>query len=1265
MADPLMDKEFLRKLDTNKNRTVYAKIIALTMNEEPVEEITGRVTSGSITVDGSSSVRRSCSLSLVANELNISNYYWGLNTKIRLFIGLENTIDKRYEDIIWFKQGTFVISTLNINQTVNSFTISLQGKDKMCYLNGDLGGIINSLTWTFDTLTEITEGKQTKIKIPVAEIIRDTVHTFAGEPMHNIVINDLDDVGLELLEYRGKNPMYFLFNYETQEVQNMTLDGSQTYYEDEELQNPITLEEIGERGQYDLRMEGLVNPPIPTIIYSKENKVNNRRPSYTVAKIEYGATCGYRITDLVYAGDLTVSIGTPVTTGVLDKIKNMLSNFEYYYDIDGRFIFQRKKTYLDESWTNIVNNGKFTTYIPILLTEDNYVAGLYYTAEEQANGTTAYFLSKGPYNKNERYYMRSNGAYVEPVVETSKNVYNFEGSTLISSYQNNPNLQNLKNDFSVWGARKSPFTGAAIPIHMRYAIDKKPILYKSIGKFKKYTSIWNKDDKNTYYIRKNGVFQKYNKENGYDKNYIYYTMENPPYIYSTLSEEETKEYLSQVGIQEDEIFSSGYKKKKNPAGLSEDWWEIMDWANYYQQCTGEFPPGKIGDYCTNGGLDMKDVLPQIQFVDGINSYPGTVSGWNAFERIKIYIFDVEANGKIGYTGHGTGCNHFYEYFRSRAEQGKGTSYIYMPLLPEEIRDSAIDIIVDDTAIKPNLDWREIIYQMAVDYNLYNKNEETADDFVYMVKTNNKLLYPTGYTGYERYYTDIYGFWRDLYDPDFKDTFDLEPDPKNSTYYIVDNGETSYSAIDFRDCVNIKDVRTEESNGSGPFFYKNGEIYERYITYQTIESSVYRYRRDKQKLSLENFDPAIKYFTKNGDEFQPIEPINGKLTLPVNTDIYIYKGYNKVIQLDQGKTYYTRSSEAFSPLSDNILQLVANKNIVFEILAIPGTTPSWAKVKTLTRGQTYRYTDGSVVGQITYPSDAVYYEAIGDRGYLKVIDGDEGKHNWLCFESQSNPYTYINRFELGKIYDIYKTNIIETNYENGYYYRLPASMIAGESYTIDYIRFLDKFIDTESYYVNKNGYLLFNIYSFKDNDKKHYPSDKYLLDGFWNKDVILDPSVLNFWFDFLDTDGDINKYSVPVVGDRAKAVNNDDIKSIYYRKTPNVVFVDADKWEQDRDKKSGYTYIKLQPSMTDMFTLSAQGKTAQDELDSFLYNFAYCTEQISITTVPIYYLEPNTRIYVRDDNSGINGEYIITRLTIPLVYNGMMNITAVKAAEKLF
>jgi hypothetical protein len=99
----LYDKEFLLKLDRQKNKAIYARITALTFQETPIEYIEGRVTQGSINLDGASAVRRSCSLTIVAQDFNYNDYYWGLNTKFKLEIGVENTVDLSYPDIIWFK----------------------------------------------------------------------------------------------------------------------------------------------------------------------------------------------------------------------------------------------------------------------------------------------------------------------------------------------------------------------------------------------------------------------------------------------------------------------------------------------------------------------------------------------------------------------------------------------------------------------------------------------------------------------------------------------------------------------------------------------------------------------------------------------------------------------------------------------------------------------------------------------------------------------------------------------------------------------------------------------------------------------------------------------------------------------------------------------------------------------------------------------------------------------------------------------------------
>jgi hypothetical protein len=71
------------------------------------------------------------------------------------------------------------------------------------------------------------------------------------------------------------------------------------------------------------------------------------------------------------------------------------------------------------------------------------------------------------------------------------------------------------------------------------------------------------------------------------------------------------------------------------------------------------------------------------------------------------------------------------------------------------------------------------------------------------------------------------------------------------------------------------------------------------------------------------------------------------------------------------------------------------------------------------------------------------------------------------------------------------------------------------------------------------------------------------------------------------------------------------------------------------------------------------------LEQLLYNYSYCIENINLTAIPVYYLEPNTRILVKDEASKINGEYLISRISIPLQYNGMMSITATKAPSRLY
>ena len=435
MRNPLLDLEFLRKLDLMRNKATYAKIILLTWDENPVYEIQGKITGGSINIDGASAVRRTCSLTMVSPDVDITNTYWALKNKFKLEVGVENEIDSQYPEIIWFKQGTYVFTSLNMSVQSNNFTISLNGKDKMCLLNGEVGGSINAST-DFGKLEEYSyigeEIIRNIIEIPIVDIIKNAVHTFAGEPMSNIILNDIDNYGLELLEYRVKDsdgkdkPMYMPRLIRTGEVTNMTMNGKQEYYIPG---GTITLGAIPEGQYYNrARITEEDKEKGALVVYKTAEDASKQENGYNIIKVIYGETAGYRRTELTYPGELVANVGEALTS-VLDKIKNMFSDFEYFYDVDGRFIFQKKKTYINSTFTN-------------LITDDD-------------------------------------GTYAEDAMYTSSVAYTFENGILLSAFTDAPQILNIRNDFSIWGKRKG-VGGQELPVHMRYAIDFKPTYYKPL-----------------------------------------------------------------------------------------------------------------------------------------------------------------------------------------------------------------------------------------------------------------------------------------------------------------------------------------------------------------------------------------------------------------------------------------------------------------------------------------------------------------------------------------------------------------------------------------------------------------------------------------------------------------------------------------------------------------------------------------------------------------------------------------------------------------
>ena len=829
------DKEFLKKLDKERNRDIYARITLLTKEEYPVEFIEGKVTGGSINIDGTSCLRRTCNLSMVSANLDANIYYLGLERKFILEIGLENKIDSSYPKIIWFKEGIFVTTGVTTSRQASSYSISITGKDKMCLLNGDVAG---SLPYSviFDTLEEISEDGTTvqKTKVKVRDIIRHAVEELGGEQPYNIIINDLEDAGLTLLDYKGDKdqPGYAFRLVNSPDIcTNITFDGDQEVHPREDKYVTIKLKDIPDDQLDDFEKfsyEGENKPAqFYTYVYYYEPGFppGNDSPLYTIVKIESGHTIGYRQTDVIYPDELIGNIGDSLTS-ILDKLVEMLVNYEYFYDVDGRFVFQKKRSFV--TW------GK-----PL--------------EREGLNEKSFFFATK----------------------EDTELFYNFEDNDLVVSFNNNPDFNNCKNDFSIWGNKKG-ITGNDIPIHLRFAIDRKP------------------------------------------KSYVTY---KPAYTKIKAVDGDTKEY--------------------------------QEWASY----------------------------PQYEYVAGPDG------SW--------YESGTSANG-----------------------------------LPQI-----------------TCDWREIIYQMALDYY---KFKDTQSDFYHQIITNNidpvtqTSRYPTGRTQYEQYYTDILGFWRQLFSPVGK--FSGAPGPEGFFRQVI----------------------------LSPKSYK------------------------------QNF-------------------------------------------------YYTK--------------------------------------------------------------DKVYTEAEVSR--------------------------------------VGQTNLVTIEIDEDMVDRFPV-------YTLDSHR---QFDENKIYYERYDDLQKGNCF---------------------NQTMHKDPTCLDFWFDFLDTQGELGKYSVRAIGQRPKDVNNSNVKSIYYRDTPNLIFrdpysIDAEQklyYSSSGDSReetttpeefvdaTAYRYINSNQALENCLTVSTQGVSAMDTLQSYLNEFTFCKENTSLTTIPVYYMEPNVRVSIKDLVSKVDGEYIVNKVTIPLTYNGTMSMNVVKLIDEV-
>ena len=537
----LQREEVLKYIDTLHFRTQYIKIIILDKNECPLRAIEGRATDGSINVNGSSAVRRTGSVNLVTelqentdNPLEIMNEVTNIKTlismnkRVEIEIGIENTGNQFLEEkIFWIPFGVFIIQNASVTYNNQGIVIQLKLTDKMALLNGELGGSFTTPI-VHSPEGQYADGGQTIVEkgVKISTLIEYLVRDFGDLKEFEYAIEDIPDQIDNLIRWSDKEHKLCIRT------------------------NP----ETGEKT--------LIKVELDYFPFSEFEELLN-----------FNEIIGYTKTDFVYPLDkkLDSKAGETVAS-VLDKIKNTLGNYEYFFDIDGIFRFREIQ--------NFVNEG-------------SAIEDLTHAIADK------YFLNAGD----------------------SKSVYSFYDAALITSYSNNPQFNQIKNDYSVWGKNGNE---KDIQYHL--------VLREAPGDYE------NQHWRITIGTKQKAVLEK--KEDGSYENIV---VDDFPYIEKAIPDSAAVNYNQFItkNIEEPNViwinFDAGDRAGRSGSHVKDDDWRLK---MYFIALSKEFKEQSAFD------KEMIEKMPTLYWLDGSVLLFDQISLKNAFfqpiyDRNNLeYWFDI-------------------------------------------------------------------------------------------------------------------------------------------------------------------------------------------------------------------------------------------------------------------------------------------------------------------------------------------------------------------------------------------------------------------------------------------------------------------------------------------------------------------------------------------------------------------------------------------------------------------------------------------------
>ena len=175
---------------------------------------------------------------------------------------------------------------------------------------------------------------------------------------------------------------------------------------------------------------------------------------------------------------------------------------------------------------------------------------------------------------------------------------------------------------------------------------------------------------------------------------------------------------------------------------------------------------------------------------------------------------------------------------------------------------------------------------------------------------------------------------------------------------------------------------------------------------------------------------------------------------------------------------------------------------------------------------------------------------------------------------------------------------------------------------------------------------------------------------FKKDLVDHPNKLDYFFDYLEPYDGLGDDSVDVIKTKVYSYQSDDVKRLFKNKVPNCIII-SDKLDpatkniikaKCAQEDQLWAELTEQPSLK--IKLGRKSYTAQEIAQELLYQYTNYNETIVLQAIPIYHLEPNTRITVYNQKAGMYGDYVIKSISLPVDAGGTMTINAIRALERI-